>query len=336
MNLAVIGTGRIGRVHAANIAHRIPGARLAALADVDVESARRCAEELGVENCTDDYRTLFDDSSIDGVVICTSTDTHAEISWLAAEARKHVFCEKPISFDLPVIDRVLDAVERAGVKFQVGFNRRFDPSFRRVRESVLNGEIGDVHLVHIVSRDPAPPGIEYILRSGGIFLDMTIHDFDMARYLTGSDVVEVYAAGSVRIDPAIGEAGDFDTLLVSLKFENGALGTIDNSRKAVYGYDQRAEVFGSGGSIRTDNHYPNAAVTSTSAGIRRDLPLHFFIERYAESFVDEMRAFVKAVQDDGPVAVSGADGRAPVVMGLAAALSAKENRPVRLTEIDPG
>ena len=336
MNLAVIGTGRIGRVHAANLAHRIPEAHLAALADVDIESARRCAQELGVENSTDDYRTLLDDPSIDGVVICTSTDTHAEISWLAAEARKHVFCEKPISFDLTVIDRVLDAVDRAGVKFQVGFNRRFDPSFRRVREAVLNGDIGEPHLIHIVSRDPAPPPIEYVRRSGGIFLDMTIHDFDMARYLTGSDVVEVYAAGGVRIDPAIGEAGDLDTALVTLKFENGALGTIDNSRKAVYGYDQRAEVFGSGGSIRTDNHYPNTAVTSTAAGIRRDLPLHFFIERYAESFVDEMRAFVKAVRDDGPVPVSGKDGRAPVVMGLAAALSAKENRPVRLTEIDPG
>jgi myo-inositol 2-dehydrogenase/D-chiro-inositol 1-dehydrogenase len=196
------------------------------------------------------------------------------------------------------------------------------------------GQIGDPHLIHVTSRDPAPPPLEYIRRSGGIFLDMTIHDFDMMRYLSGQEAVEIYAAAGVMVDKAIGRAGDLDTAIVTLKMDRGTLGTIDNSRKAVYGYDQRVEVFGSAGSIRTDNHYPNAAVLSTSAGILRDRPLHFFIERYAESFVEEMLAFVRAVLDDEPVQVTGRDGRIPLVMALAAARSVSENRPIRLTEME--
>jgi myo-inositol 2-dehydrogenase/D-chiro-inositol 1-dehydrogenase len=235
---------------------------------------------------------------------------------------------------LEKIDAALAAVNAAGVKLQIGFNRRFDPNHVRVRQAIVNGEIGDPHLFHIISRDPAPPPIAYIQVSGGIFLDMTIHDFDMARFLMGCEATEVYAVGGVRIDPAIGEAGDIDTALTTLKFSNGALGVIDNSRRASYGYDQRVEVLGSLGSIATNNQYANSAVISTNASVHRDLPLNFFMERYTESYVAELAAFIAAIADDQPVPVSGADGRAPVVMGMAARRSYAEGRPVKLEEID--
>jgi myo-inositol 2-dehydrogenase/D-chiro-inositol 1-dehydrogenase len=274
----------------------------------------------------------LDDDSLDAVVVCTSTDTHAEIIAAAANAGKHVFCEKPVSLDLAAIDMALAAVGEAGVQLQVGFNRRFDPSFRRVRDAVHDGEIGEPHIMHLISRDPAPPPIEYVRRSGGMFVDMTIHDFDMARFLIGSEVEEIFTVAGVRIDPAIGREGDVDTAVMTLRFENGAIGTIDNSRKAAYGYDQRAEVFGSRGSIRTDNVFANAAMLSDAGSVRRDLPLHFFIERYSDSYVEELRAFVDAVLDGGSVPVTGEDGRIPVVMGQAARRSHDENRPVRLSE----
>ena len=334
LTVGVIGTGRIGRVHAANLVRHIPRARLHAVADVNESSARECAQELGVKHASAEIHDLLDDPLIDAVVICSSTDTHAEFIEAAAGAGKHIFCEKPISLDLAAIDRALAAVEEAGVKLQIGFNRRFDANFQRIREAVAGGEIGEPHLLHLVSRDPAPPPIDYVRRSGGMFVDMTIHDFDMARFLIGSEVLEVYAAAAVRVDPAIGAAGDVDTAVVTLRFENGVIGTIDNSRQAVYGYDQRAEVFGSGGSIRTENNHGNTAVVSTAGGVRRDLPLHFFIERYAQSYIDEMRAFVDAVLDGGPVPVTGGDGRIPVVLGTAARMSSVENRPVCVDEIE--
>jgi myo-inositol 2-dehydrogenase / D-chiro-inositol 1-dehydrogenase len=224
-------------------------------------------------------------------------------------------------------------VARAGVKLQVGFNRRFDPNFARVRKAVVTGEIGKPHLLHIISRDPAPPPISYVKVSGGMFLDMTIHDFDMARFLIGDEVEEIYTAAAVKVDPEIGNAGDVDTALIVLRFKNGVIGTIDNSRKAVYGYDQRVEILGSEGAIATDNLYPNQAVISTATAVRRDLPLNFFMDRFTESFVNELRAFVDAVIEDKPTPVSGIDGRIPVVMALAARKSHDEHRPVRLEDI---
>lgn len=267
------------------------------------------------------------------MAICSSSNTHAMIIEEAAAAGKHIFCEKPIDYSLERIDRALQAVAKAGVKLQIGFNRRFDPSFRRVRQAVLDGQVGDPHLVHIISRDPEPPTPEYCKTSGGIFMDMMIHDFDMARYLVDSEVVEVYASGGVRIDPEIGKVGDLDTVLVVLKYADGTVATIENSEKAVYGYDQRVEVFGSKGAIRIDNHYPNAAVVSSAEAIWHDKPLYFFIERYMDSYVAEMRSFVDAVLHDKPTEVGGLDGRAPVVMAVAARKSYDENRPVKLTEI---
>lgn len=335
LNLGLIGVGRIGRVHAANLATAIPGARLAAIADVRREAAAEVAARWNVSCFTDDFSDLLADPAIDAVVVCSSTDTHAEIIIAAAAAGKPVFCEKPIDHGLARTDEALAAAARAGVQLQVGFNRRFDANFARVRQAVAGGEIGRPQLLHIISRDPAPPSIEYVRVSGGIFLDMTIHDFDMARFLIGAEVEKVYAVGGVMIDPAIGAAGDLDTAMVTLRFANGVIGTIDNSRQAVYGYDQRAEILGSAGSVATGNNYANTAVISDAASVRRDLPLNFFMERYTASYAAEMAAFVASVREGRPALVSGADGRAAVVMGMAARRSYDEGRPVRLAEIAP-
>ncbi len=334
LNIGLIGAGRIGQVHADHLTTRIPSARLLMVADVSAPAARACAERYAIPAFAQDYRAVLDRPDIQAVVICSSTDTHAQIIEEAAHAGKHIFCEKPIALNLASIDRALAAVERAGVKLQIGFNRRFDANYRRVRTAVAQGEIGRPHLLQIISRDPAPPPIEYVRVSGGIFLDMMIHDFDMARYLIGSEVEQVFALGNVLIDPAIGEAGDIDTAVVMLKFANGVIGTIDNSRKAVYGYDQRVEVFGSAGAIQTGNNYPNTAIISDGQSVRRDLPLHFFMERYTQSFVTELEAFVEAVLQNAPIPITGLDGRAPVAIALAANKSLLENRPVDISEVE--
>lgn len=333
LNVGLIGAGRIGRIHAEHLAYHVPRASLQYIADINLDAAQDCAEAFQVPHVVEDYREVIAASDVDAVVICSSTDTHKQIIEEAAGADKQIFCEKPIASTLDGIDEALSAVDRAGVKFQVGFNRRFDPHFRRVRKAVEEGEIGTPHLLRLTSRDPEPPPLDYIQRSAGLFFDMTIHDFDMARYLVASEVTEVYAAADVRINPEIEKDGYIDTAIVTLQFENGVIGTIDNSRKAVYGYDQRAEVFGSNGRVQSENVYPNTAVVSTKENVRRDLPLHFFTERYAESYQAEMRAFVDAVLDDEPVEVGGEDGRVSVVMSIAARKSYDEERPVRLDEI---
>ena len=333
LNLGLIGAGRIGRLHAEHIAFRIPNARALIVADVNEAAARACADDFRVKFAVPDYQVIIKSPAIDAVVICSATHTHAQIIQEAAAAGKHIFCEKPIDFNLPVIDKALEAVERAGVKLQIGFNRRFDANYARVRQAIAGGEIGAPHLMHIISRDPAPPPMDYVRSSGGIFLDMTIHDFDMARFLMGCEVEEIYTAAGVLVDPAIGEAGDFDTALITLKFENGAFGVIDNSRQAVYGYDQRVEVLGSKGAVSTGNNYPNSAVISTAQSVQRDLPLNFFMQRYVESYVSELQQFVDAVLKDKPVPVTGADGKIPVIMGIAARMSLAENRPVKLSEV---
>ena len=335
VNVGIIGAGRIGRLHAEHLAFRIPAARLVAVSDIYLAAAQKCAADFNIPTVSQDHRVIMDNPDIEAVVICSSTDTHARLIEEAAAAGKHIFCEKPIDHDLARIDRALAAVDKAGVKLQIGFNRRFDPNFRRMHDLVRAGQIGEPHILRITSRDPAPPPIAYIKVSGGIFLDMTIHDFDMARYLIGSEVEEVYVAGGVLVDPAIGEAGDIDTALITLRFENGAIGTIDNSRRAVYGYDQRVEVFGSGGCVSADNNYPNTAIVSDKHSVHRDLPLNFFMERYIESYIAEMKAFIECIQQDRTPPVTGVDGRIPVVMGHAARKSYEEHRPVRLAEIAP-
>jgi myo-inositol 2-dehydrogenase/D-chiro-inositol 1-dehydrogenase len=336
VNLGLIGAGRIGKLHAENLAYRIPDANLLAVSDISLDAARECAARLGIPTAVEDHRVLLENDDIEAIAICSSTDTHAQLIEEAAAAGKHIFCEKPIDLNLARIDRALQAVEKAGVKLQIGFNRRFDPNFRRVRDVVAQGKIGAPHILRITSRDPAPPPISYIRVSGGIFLDMTIHDFDMARYLMGSEVTEVYAAGGVMVDPAIGEAGDVDTAIITLQFANGAIGTIDNSRQAVYGYDQRVEVFGSKGMVVADNNTADRTVYSNAEGVHGALPLYFFIERYTDAYIAEMQAFVECIQIDSAPLVTGVDGRVPVVIGNAARRSLAEHRPVRLSEIDPG
>jgi len=333
IRLGVIGAGRIGKIHAENLATRIPGASVSAIADPILSAAQETAERLHIPVACADYHQILDDADIDAVAICSSTDTHARLIVEAARTGKHIFCEKPIAYDLAKIDEALAAVEKAGVKLQIGFNRRFDPNFRKVRQMVRDGKIGDVHILRITSRDPAPPPIEYVKVSGGIFFDMTIHDFDMARYLSGDEVEEVYVAGGVRVDPRIGEAGDIDTAVVTLTFKGGAIGTIDNSRKAVYGYDQRVEVFGSEGMVTAFNNTPDSHIYSNAEGVHSSKPLYFFLERYMESFIAEMKAFVECVQKDSPPPVSGIDGRIPVMIAMAATRSYREKRPVKLSEV---
>lgn len=333
INVGIIGAGRIGRVHAENLAYRIPEARILAVSDVFLEAAEKCAADYQIPAAFKDHRAILENKDIEVVVICSSTDTHAQFISEAAAAGKHIFCEKPIALDLAKIDEALAAVERNQVKLQIGFNRRFDPNFKQARDQVAAGKIGTPHILRITSRDPAPPPLEYVKVSGGIFLDMTIHDFDMARYLMGSEVEEVYAAGAVLVDPAIGAAGDVDTALITLRFANGALGAIDNSRKAVYGYDQRVEVFGSEGVVVVANNTPHRAVLSNAEGVHSALPLYFFLERYTEAYVAEMKAFIEAIRQNTPPSVTGLDGRIPVVIGLAAWKSYREKRPVKLNEI---
>ena len=259
IRIGIIGAGRIGKVHAETIAFRLPEAEPVVIADVKVQAAQEVAARCGIAHVANTAEEVIADRNVDAVLICSSTDTHADLVVAAAKAGKHIFCEKPIDHSLAKIDRALAAVKTAGVKLQVGFNRRFDSNFARVRQAVISGEIGAPHLMHIISRDPAPPPPAYVKVSGGMFLDMTIHDFDMARFLIGDEVEEIYTAGAVMVDPEIGKAGDLDTALIVLRFKSGVIGTIDNSRKAVYGYDQRVEILGSGGSIATANCYPNEA-----------------------------------------------------------------------------
>jgi myo-inositol 2-dehydrogenase / D-chiro-inositol 1-dehydrogenase len=335
LKIGLIGAGRIGRIHAEHLTSRIPAADLIMVADAFGDVARECAERYAIPFATRDYRAVLDRTDIQAVVIGSSTDTHARIIEEAAQAGKHIFCEKPIALDLPSIDQALDAVERAGVQLQIGFNRRFDANYHRVRQAVVQGEIGQPHLLHIVSHDPDPPSIDYLKVSGGMFRDMTIHDFDMARFLIGCEVDTIFALGGTMIDPAIGTLGDVDTAVVLLHFTNGVIGTIENSRRATYGYDQRVELLGNDGAIRTENNYPNTAIISDGHSVRRDLPYYFFLERYTESYLAEMAAFVDAVLKESPVLVTGRDGRIPLVMALAAQKSLAENRPVRLSEIEP-
>jgi myo-inositol 2-dehydrogenase/D-chiro-inositol 1-dehydrogenase len=330
VRVVVLGTGRIGSMHAEYLARRVPGAELAGVFDVS-PSAATIGAELGAPVADSLDEALSIDA--DAVAICTSTDTHIDAMVAAADAGRAIFCEKPLSLDLAEVDRGLAAVEAAGVALQVGFNRRFDPSHKAVADAVKSGFLGDVHLCNITSRDPAPPPIGYIKVSGGIFNDMMIHDFDMARYVTGSEVESVYATGAVRVDPAIGEAGDLDTAVAVLTHSNGAITTIDNSRQAVYGYDQRVEAFGSDGIAKSDNVHESQAQLGNRDGIRRPPLQHFFLERYTASYLDQWAAFVDAIEHGTPPAVSGADGRAPLVIGMAAARSVAEGRPVRCDEI---
>ena len=335
VKVGIIGAGRIGKVHLQSICNYVRNATVKTVADPYMnEETEGFIRSFGVENVTKDYHEILNDPEIDAVLVCSSTDTHAPISIEAIAAGKHVFCEKPVDHDIEKIKQVMEALEGKKIKFQVGFNRRFDHNFEAIRAAVKEGRIGQPHIIKITSRDPEPPSADYVAHSGGMFLDMTIHDFDMARYLVGSDVEEVYVQSAVLVDPAIGEAGDVDTAIITLKMANGALCVIDNSRRAAYGYDQRAEVFGSEGMIATANDANSTAVISNAQGVTGEKPLYFFLERYMQSFAKEMACFIDAVEQDAETPVDVIDGLQAVRIGVAAKKSVDEKRPVALSEID--
>jgi myo-inositol 2-dehydrogenase/D-chiro-inositol 1-dehydrogenase len=333
LRFGVLGVGRIGKIHIQNLVNRIPEAEVVALSDVAAGELASVAAQFGIARTFANYRDLLAVPEIDAVVICSPTDTHYQIIVDAAARGKQIFCEKPIDLSLEKVEAAKEAVARGGVRMMVGFNRRFDPHFQKVRQTIAAGKVGEPHVLRITSRDPGPPPEAYIRASGGLFLDMTIHDFDMARYLMGKEVTEVYARAAVKVDPVFERAGDWDTAVVTLTFENGSFAVIDNSRKAVYGYDQRVEMFGSEGMVTVSNCAEDNHILSDRSGIHTALPLHFFLERYAESYLREMRAFLEAITSGAGVPVGGEDGYQAAVMALAAARSVRENRPVKTSEI---
>lgn len=334
ITVGIIGMGRIGKVHTASIATRVQNARIKTAADPFMtEETAAWAKSMGVEHTTKDYHEIINDPEIDAVLICSSTDTHSQISLEAIAAGKHIFCEKPIDHDVARIQEVVEALKGKNLKYMVGFNRRFDHNFRAVQQAVAAGKVGKPEIIKITSRDPEPPSPEYVKVSGGMFLDMTIHDFDMARFLAGCDAVEVYAQAANLVDPAIGEAGDIDTAIITLKMENGALAVIDNCRRAAYGYDQRAEVFGSLGMAAASNDSASNVQISTADGVTGEKPLFFFLERYMDAYGREVSEFVDAIVHDTPTPLGVEDGLKPVLMGIAAKKSLDEHRPVRIEEV---
>ena len=334
INVGIIVVGRIGRVHGESISKYVKNAQVKAVADPFLnEKSIEWANSLGIKETYKDYKKILEDPEISAVLICASTDQHSKLSMEALKAGKHVFCEKPIDHDVNKIKEVLDVVKESGKKYQVGFNRRFDHNFKAIRDAVVAGKVGKQQIIKITSRDPEPPSIDYVKVSGGIFLDMTIHDFDMVRYLSGSEIEEVYAAGSVTVDPEIGKAGDVDTAVITLKLENGATAVIDNCRASCYGYDQRAEVFGDKGCVAISNDSDSNAVYSSKDGVTAEKPMFFFLQRYMMAYANEIDQFVEAIVNDTPTPVNANDGLQPVLIGLAAKKSAAENRPVKIAEI---
>ena len=335
MKVAVIGAGRIGRVHIENISMAVREMEIKTVADPFINAdGEAFVKSFGIQNVTKDVDSVFADPEIEAVLICSSTDTHADLIVKAAAAGKHIFCEKPVDHDVARVRMALDAVKKAGVKLQIGFVRRFDHNHRAVYDAVRAGKIGTPHILRISSRDPQPPTIEYVRRSGGIYYDMMIHDFDMIRFLAGCEVTEVYAKGTVLVDPAIGAEGDVDTTIVALTFENGAIGVIDNSRQAVYVYDKRLEVFGSEGAVQDENDIPNTVVVSRADGTSYGHAYQVMWDRYTQAFIDEMKAFADAVINDKVPPITDLDGLYPVLMAAAANKSLKEGRPVKISEVD--
>jgi myo-inositol 2-dehydrogenase/D-chiro-inositol 1-dehydrogenase len=321
------GAGRIGAIHAANIAAH-PAARLHTVVDTNQAAAKRLASRHGAA-VSAQAETLAD-PDIDAVVIASSTDTHAGLVEAAARAGKAIFCEKPLDLDRRRAEACLAVAKQCGVPLMVGFNRRFDPNFARLEREIRSGRIGKLETLTITSRDPAPPPLDFVRRSGGLFRDMMIHDLDMACWLAGETPIEIFAMASVLVDPAIGEAGDVDTAVVTLRMQSGALCQISNSRRAVYGYDQRIEAFGSKGALRGENVVESTVAFAGADGIVTDKPLPFFLERYAEAYRRELDHFIGAVADGTAPMVGGDDGIRGLALADAAAKSYRTGRPIKL------
>lgn len=332
--VAVIGAGRMGAIHIANIMDHMPNVTISGVYDTDPHIAEKeIIRKYGL-SCYGSDTGIWQDATIDAILICSPTTTHLEYIQKGARAGKHIFCEKPIGEDIKEIEDTLEIVNSAGVTLMIGFNRRFDTNFQRAARALREGEIGSPHIVKITSRDPHPPAKEFIETSGGLFFDMSIHDWDMARFLMGAEIESVYATGSNLIDPEIVKLGDIDTAAAILRFTSGAIAVIDNSRQAVYGYDQRIEVFGSKGSVVIDNQPTNTACISTADCIKHDPIPYFFINRYMQSYIGELKMFFETLEKKGPSPVSGEDGLAAVKIARAALISHRENRPVSPDEAE--
>ncbi|MCL1127314.1 inositol 2-dehydrogenase [Shewanella surugensis] len=327
LNVAIVGNGRIGKLHAENILYRLPEFNLVKVADPFFDDAW-CKEHIVI--ATKDVASIFTDEQIDIFLICTPSSFHTEHINLAAKNGKHIFCEKPIGLNEADIIDAIKMAEYCDVKLQVGFNRRFDTDFAHIKHQIKVKGLGEPHIIRITSRDPDCPPEEYIKNSGGIFMDMSIHDFDMARFLAGSEVVEVFAMGQNLIDPVFKKYDDYDTAVINLKFANGGLGVIDNSRKAVYGYDQRIEVFSNKGCLRTKNLLEHNVVFSGEHQVETAKPLCFFLERYRDAFIYQLKSFHAAIVNNEKPMVDGFDGLQAIRIARAAKESAKNNIPVKV------
>jgi myo-inositol 2-dehydrogenase / D-chiro-inositol 1-dehydrogenase len=330
LTFAQFGAGRIGQIHAANLAAN-GGTAIRYVVDVNTDAAKALARKHGAKVV--DVKTALADKGVDAVIIASSTDTHADLAIASAKAGKAIFCEKPIDLSLKRVDACLAAVKKAGVPMFVGFNRRFDPNFKTLRDRIAKGDIGAVEQVIISSRDPGLPPLAYLKVSGGQFRDMTIHDFDMARFLLGEEPAEVFAYGSVLVDKAVGKAGDIDSTMIVMRTASGKLCHINNSRRASYGYDQRIEVHGAKGRLMAGNMTPTTVELANGDAVSADKPLYFFLERYADAYKAELNAFVDAVTRKKKMPVGAEDGRMALVLAEAALRSHKQKRPVTIAEI---
>ena len=327
----MFGVGRIGKIHLKNLL-RFPGVNVVAVADTHypADEFKKDFKDVFFSSNPEEVLAL---PAVEAVLICTPTSSHAAMIELALQSGKHIFCEKPVDLSLERTKALVDMANKSSIKLMLGFNRRFDPDFLQARKSIQAGRIGDIQIVKITGRDPGLPPLYYIKNSGGLFMDMAIHDFDMARYMMGKEVKEVYSRGLVLVDKQVGEVGDIDTALTTLIFEDDTYAVIDNSRKAIYGYDQRLEVFGNKGMIQVENNQHNRNVVFDAEGIHLSLPLDFFMDRYAASYLNEIQYFIDAISKNEPIPVSGDDGLKATIIAVAAKKSVLEGRPVAISEI---
>jgi inositol 2-dehydrogenase len=334
IGLGLIGAGRMGQTFAYHLAYSVPGAKLCAIADVDGARAAEVAAKYGAASYAD-YEELLAHKDVDAVVIVTPTNTHVEVIQAAAAAGKDIFCEKPLALTLVGCDQAIAAVEKAGVKLQVGFMRRYDPAYVTAKKKIDAGVIGTPVMFKSTGRDPRRTSLDYARRasSGGLIADMGIHDFDAARWLMGSEVLRVSSEGDCLVFPELKDVGDIDNALVNLKFENGAIGNVDLSRNAVYGYDIRTEVLGSKGSLWIGDIRQTPLLVLTTDGVTHDT-VPYFIERFGGAYAAEIRDFVDAIQHDRAPVVSGQDARAATAIGIAATRSLDEGRPVCVSEVN--
>jgi myo-inositol 2-dehydrogenase/D-chiro-inositol 1-dehydrogenase len=335
VRVAIIGAGRIGKSHARTLAFQTPGCELMVVADALEDAAKAAAAECRVERWTSDTDAVMADPNIDAVVIASSTSSHAPLIIQAAQAGKDVFTEKPIALDLETTDSVLDAVEQSGVRLQVGFQRRYDKGYKRAKAMIAAGELGTIEMIRDAMRDPEPAPESYIATCGGLYRDMTIHNFDNVRHLMGDEVEEVFTMATVAVDPMFAKYDDVDTSILTLRFRNGGIASIDNSRRAGFGYDCRTEIFGSKGALMVGYTRDTPLLHLTPDGVKSD-HVFWFLERFGEAYVDELKDFVACILENRQPSVTGTDGRAAIALAYACEASRKENAPVKLSRFDRG